>query len=66
MDNVKRAFGPGTVKRIQDMVEVEAISLHVVNDERGSNGWRIKGDVPSRPGDRIVGFERVTVLTHSR
>ncbi len=60
--STRKPFGPGNVKRISDMVEVDAISLHVVNDERGSDGWRVKGTVPSRPGDRIVGFRRVTTL----
>lgn len=62
---VKRPFGPGNVKRIKDMVEVDAISLHVVNDERESNGFRIKGTVASRAGDRIVGFRKVKVLVHA-
>lgn len=56
-----KPFGPGNVKRIKDMVEVDGILLHVVNDERGSNGWRVKGAVASRPGDRIVGFERTKI-----
>jgi hypothetical protein len=63
--NCKRPFGPGNVKRIKDMVEVDAIILHVVNEERESEGFRVKGTVPSRTGDRIVGFERKRVLVHA-